>query len=106
MDVVALHELGDEFAAAALIEPGIVLAGVEAEGQGGVEGEGRVLADIEARQGVAAFDGAVLDGIKRLERGNDLARGEGLDLELAVVASATRLATCVDRPNSVSRLFG
>ena len=48
-----------------------------------------VLAEVVVERGVAAFDGAVLDGVEHLETGNDFAGREGLDLEF-VVASVQR----------------
>ena len=79
-------ELVEQFVAAALIEPGVHLAGVEAEGQGGADGEGRVLAEIVIRAGMAHLDGAVADCVGDLRRADDFAGGERLDLELAVGA--------------------
>ena len=53
-----------------------MLAAVEAERHGGVEGEGDVLADIVVRRGVAHLDRAVLHGVEHLQARHDLARGE------------------------------
>ena len=46
--------------------------------------EGRVLAEVVVRGGVAHLDGAVLHRIEDLQAGDDFARGEHLDLELVV----------------------
>ena len=61
-----------------------MLAHVHAPRHGGVEHEGRILADEETRQGIGALDGAVLRGIEGLESTDDLARRKRLELELVV----------------------
>ena len=43
-----------------------------------------MLADVVAHVGVAGLDGAVLHRVEHLQAGHDLARGEGLELEVAV----------------------
>jgi hypothetical protein len=63
-----------------VLHPGDLLAGVEAEGQAGIEGEGRVLADVEIGQGVGALDRAALDCVEHLGPADDLAGREDLDL--------------------------
>ena len=83
VDVVVLEELAHQLQAAAFHHPGGLLAAVEAEGQRGVEGEGRVLADVPVRGGVATLDGAVLDRVQHAGGRDDLAGGEQGDLELA-----------------------
>ena len=83
-DVEAVIDLVHQLAAIAEHHPGIVLARREAEGQRAVEDEARVLADVVAGIGVAAFDGAVGHRVEHLQGGHDLAGGEGLELELAV----------------------
>ena len=82
--VVLGVELVEELVAAAVVEPGVHLAAVEAEGEGGADREGRVLAEIVVGAGMGHLDGAVADRVGRLGRADDLARREGLDLELAV----------------------
>ena len=86
VEVVLGVELVEQFVALAMIEPGVHLPGVEAEGKGGADGEGRVLAEIIIRAGMAHLDGAVADRVRDLRRADDFAGGEGLDLELAVGA--------------------
>ena len=90
-DAVILHELPHEVEPAAVIHPGVMLAHIHAPRHGGVEHEGRVLADEEARQGVGAFDGAVLRGVEGLERADDFARGENLDLKFETDGEDTKL---------------
>ncbi len=82
-DAEILDELVVQRLAAANVPPGVVLPLVEPERNGGAEGEGRVLAEVVVRRGVAALDGAGLHGIGDLQSGHDLARREHLDLELA-----------------------
>ena len=65
-------------------EPALVQARVRAEGDRGAEGEGRILAEIVVRGGVAAFDGAVLHGVNDLQARHDFAAGKDLDLEFVV----------------------
>ncbi len=77
-------ELVQQVVAAALVEPRVHLAGVETEGQGRADGEGRILAEIVIGAGVPHLDGAVADRIGDLGRADDLTGREGLDLELAV----------------------
>jgi hypothetical protein len=79
-----LEELVAEFLAAALIPPGVLLARVQPERHRGVDREGRVLADIIIRDGVAHLDGAVGGGVERLQARHDLAGGKHLDLEFVV----------------------
>ena len=67
-----------------MIEPGILLAAIHAEGHDRAEGKSRVFTDIIIRRGVAHFDRGILHGIKRLQAGDDFARCKALDLELAV----------------------
>ncbi len=81
-----------------MLHPGDLLAGVEAEGQAGIEGEGRVLADVEIGQGVAALDRAALDRVEHLGPADDLASREDLDLPPVAVMAATRFPTCAPPP--------
>jgi hypothetical protein len=67
-----------------LLHPGILLARIEAERQGGIEGEGRILADIEIARPMTAFDPAILYGIEHFQAGDKLARAERINLEFAV----------------------
>ncbi len=106
--LVFLVELAHQLEPAAEIDPRIVLAGVEAERQRGVEGEGRILADIVVGRGVAALDRLVLDGVDDLQAGDDLAGGEDADLELVVGegrdALGEELAGAVDRVERLGKL--
>src|SRR5258707_10416291 len=54
-----LEELVPELHAAALIPPGVLLARVEAERHRGIDGEGRILADVIIASGVAHLEGVV-----------------------------------------------
>src|SRR5690606_27994052 len=82
MNVVATQELVEQLIAAGLVEPGIRLARVEAEGNGGAECEGRVLADIVVGAGMGHLDRTRGYGVGRLKRGNDLSASEMLDGEV------------------------
>ena len=82
-DVVLLIERAQHRHAAAVVDPGVVLAGAQPEGQAGVEGQRRVLADIGGAQHVIAFDRAIADRIHVLRRRHQLAARKGADLELA-----------------------
>jgi len=84
VNVVGLHEFTDELQAAALVQPGILLACVETKRQDRVEDEGWILADVEIGQGVAAFDRSVLHRVHHLQGRHDLAGSKWLDLELPV----------------------
>ena len=78
------EELVHQVHAAAVIHPGVFHARVQPQRDRRREGEGRVLADVVVGRGLAHLDGAVRNRIGELERADDLARREGLDLELAV----------------------
>ena len=108
--VVFLVELAHQLEPAAVVDPGIVLARVEAERHRGVEGEGRVLADVVVGRGVAALDRLVLHGIDDLQAGHDLAGGEDADLELVVGegrdALGEVLARAIDRVERLGEARG
>ena len=89
--VVLLVEFIENFGAAAVRPPALVQPGIRAETDRGAESEGRVLAEIVVRGGVAALDGAVLHGVDDLQRGDDFAGSEYLDLKFAVGRFADRL---------------
>ena len=55
-----LAELVHQLDAVAVVEPGILLTGIEAERHRAEQRPGRVLADVVVRDGVAHLDGAVL----------------------------------------------
>src|ERR1700722_17068187 len=82
--VVLGGELVHQLAAVGGVEPGILLACVEAERHRAEQREGRILADVVVGRGMAGLDGAVGHRVERLQRRDDLAAGEDLDLELAV----------------------
>ncbi len=84
VDVVALEELVQHILPATMEQPRILHARVHSERHGGGEHERVVLAEVVVERRVAGLDGAVLDGVEHLERGNDLAGGKDLDLELVV----------------------
>jgi len=75
-----------------MIEPGVLLAGVEAEGHRRAEAEGRILAPVIVERGLAHLDRAVLRGVERLQAGNDFTRRERLNLELVVGRLGDKLA--------------
>ena len=70
--------------AATELQPGVVLALVHRERQAGLEHEVRMLAEIVVGRGLAGLDGAVLHRVGNLQTGDDFARRERTDLELAV----------------------
>ena len=74
----------DQLRALAIVEPGILLTGVEPERGGAEQRPGRILPDIVIIGRVAHLDGAVLYGVEHLQCGHDLTGGEALDLELTV----------------------
>src|SRR6185437_2100128 len=80
-------ELAEEIAhllePSAVVDPGVLLPLVHAEGQRRVEGERLVLAHEVVARGVRALDRVLLDRIHHAEGRDDLARGEDADLELA-----------------------
>ena len=99
--VELLAELVDQLLPAAVIEPGVLLARVEAERRRAEQRPGRILADVVVERGVAHLDRAVLHRVERLQRRHDLAGGKDLDLELVVGrlrdVFGERLASAVQR---------
>src|SRR5262249_46940878 len=57
---------------------------VHTERNRAVEAEGRILADIVIARSMTHLDGVVLDRVENLQGGDDLAAGEGPDLEFVV----------------------
>ena len=90
-DAESVVHLVDQLLAVAEHVPGIVLARREAERQRAVEDQRRILADVVARIGVAAFDRGVRDRVEHLQAGHDLARREGVDQEFSVAHLADEL---------------
>src|SRR5215213_1374483 len=84
MDVEFLPELIEQLHTLAVIEPGILLARIQPEGDGGIKTKGRILADEIIAGGVAHLDLVVADRIQRRQRRHDLAGREYLDLEFVV----------------------
>ena len=82
--IVALEELVQQVETTALDHPSILHSAVHAERQRRAEHKGVILAEVVVERGMAALHRAVLHGIDHLQAGNDLAAGEGLDLELVV----------------------
>src|SRR6266568_2773820 len=70
--------------ATAVVDPGVLLSLVHAEGQGRIEGEGLVLADEVIARRMRALHGALLHRVHSAEGRNDFAGTEYTDLELAV----------------------
>jgi hypothetical protein len=81
-EAVLREQLAQQLEPAAVVEPGILLAGIQAEGEAGLEAKGRVLAEIEGGQGMAGLDGAGLRCVEHLQRRHDLVGRKDLDLEL------------------------
>ncbi len=84
VDVRLLRKVVHQLHAVAVVEPGILLAGVEAERDRAEQRPGRVLADEIVGRGVAHLDRAVLRRIEHLQAGHDLAGRERLNLKLVV----------------------
>jgi hypothetical protein len=78
------QELVGELRAATFEEPGALLPRVQAEGDVREHGEGRVLANVVVAGRMDRLDRAVRHGVEGLERSDDLAGREGLDLEAVV----------------------
>src|SRR4029077_13628721 len=74
----------DQFLAIAVVEPCVLLASIESEGNGTEQRPRRILADVVVLGTVAQFDRAVLDGVKDLQAGHDFAGSKRLNLEFAV----------------------
>ncbi len=83
VDVVARVELAEQLHAVAFVHPRRHLAAVQAERDGAVHREGRVLAEEVVRRGVRHLDRAVLHAVDDAERGHQFATGVHRDLELA-----------------------
>src|SRR6266536_2651524 len=82
--VVLLAKLVHQFHAVAVVEPRVLLTGIQPERDGTEQCPGRILADVVVRGGVADLDRAILAGVEHLQCGYDLACGEDLDLKLLV----------------------
>jgi hypothetical protein len=93
-----LPEGVDQLRALAIVEPGILLAAVEAERRGAEQRPGRVLADIVIVGGMAHLDGAVLHGVEHLQCGYDLAGSKARIWNLPSVASETYLEIVSQAP--------
>ena len=76
-------EFVHQFAAIALTIPGFDLTAVHAKGNRGINAVCRILTEIIVGTGIADLDGIVLDRIMHACTGNQFARREKLDLELA-----------------------
>ena len=85
-----------------MAHPRVLLARVQAERNGGSEGERRILAEIIIIRGVSALHGAVLHGIEDLQAADDLAGREQLDVELA--AGGLRYALGEEFHSAVKRV--
>ena len=79
-----LEELVSELRAATLIPPGVLLARIQAERHRGIDGKGRILADVIITSGVAHLEGAIGSRVKRLQAGHDFTCGKDLDLKLVI----------------------
>jgi len=86
--------------------PGILLTGIESEGDAGVERIGRILAEKEGCQRVAALDRPALHSIHNLQRRHEFAGSEQLDLELAVSDLADALAKGLAGPVQQIKALG
>ncbi len=69
--------------AATFQQPGVLLAGGQAEGDAGVKGQGGVLAQVVVARALSDLDGALLDGVEHLEGWDQLAGGVDADGEQA-----------------------
>ena len=102
----AVVDLVHQLAAVAEQQPGVVLARREPEGQRSVEDHRRLLADVVAGVGLAAFHRRVGDGIEHLQAGNDLAGGKQGELELAVRKFAGDSGNRLGRPVQSVEVLG
>src|SRR5262249_11422441 len=84
VDAEGFVELVQEIKPAAIGQPRIHLASVEAEGHGGAEGKRQILADVIVRGAIAHLDGAVSNRVEHLEGRHDLVWTVDADLELVV----------------------
>jgi hypothetical protein len=84
VDLLAVEELLHQLISAAIHKPSRMAAHVHPEDEAGRNGEGRILADVVERRGLAHFDGSIGDGVGDLKRRHDLARAEPLNLEVAI----------------------
>src|SRR5207302_11297095 len=83
-DVIGAEDLAHQFESTAVVHPGVLLAVIETEGDCGIEGEGRILADVVVARRLPAFHGTVLDGIEHLKAWYNLAGGKCPNLELII----------------------
>ena len=99
-DVVVAKELTHQLQAAGLQHPRRLLAAVEAEGDGGIEGEGGILANVPVTGGVSDRHRAILDRIQHSRSRYKLTGGEYLDLKFAAGSDGNmvgnRLGRAVD----------
>jgi hypothetical protein len=84
MNVVLGQKLVHEVVAAGLVEPCVLLTGVEGKGHVGKDRKGRVFAQEVIAWAMDHLDRAIADRIECLESADDLSSRKGLDLELAV----------------------
>jgi hypothetical protein len=109
-DAEVAQELAHQLEAAAVVDPRVLLALVQAEGQRRVERERLVLADEVVARGVRALDGALLQRVHHAEGGHDLAAREHADLELAagerLDALGDDLAAAVDGVQALGEARG
>ena len=90
----------ERLAATTLAEPGILLAGGQSEGDAGVEGERRILAEVVVGGGVPGMHRSLLDGIHHLEPRHQLAGWVGADGEPAAGELADAFGKPLDRPKN------
>ena len=103
---VPLVDLAQRGHATAVLDPGVVLARIQAEGHARVEGEGRVRADERRSQHVATLNRVAARRFHRLRRRGDLATREVADLEIAVGHPADPLAEFSGRAVERVEAFG
>ncbi|MNX99601.1 hypothetical protein D3C86_1320600 [compost metagenome] len=83
VDIVLGKEFIEQLVATGLVEPGIRLACVKAEGNRRSERKGRILADVIIGAGMRHFDGSGRHRIRCLQRRHDFTAGEMLNDEVA-----------------------
>src|SRR6185369_97139 len=84
VEIVSGEEFVQHLLATADKPPGVLQTRIEAEGNAGRKGEGRVLAPVVIKRGLAHLDGSVSHFVHHLQGREQLAAREWLNLELPV----------------------
>jgi hypothetical protein len=84
MQALGIEEFVRQGNAIAVVIPCVHLAGVQAEGHGGCQCIGRILAPVVIAGGVARLDRACGGGVGGLQAGDQFTGGKDLDGEVAI----------------------